>query len=891
MKTTIHGLATLFCITVCIAVILPATVPAAEKIKPDPLAYVSPSRDFDVEHTVLDLYLDLKKQAISGSVTHTLTALKPDVKAIRLNCVALNVEEVTIDGHPAAFEYPVPGSRSTSWIESAATTQSADELVIFAREPFKRGTRFDVEIHYNGEPKVGLYFVAPEKGIPEKRHEVWSQGEGEDNRYWIPCFDYPNDKATFEARYRVDKGYYALSNGVLEGTQEVDGKVEYHWKLDTPQVTYLIMAAAGEYEIVEEMWRDVQIMYLVPPGTGEDTTRRAYGLTPDMLDFFTDYIGIDYPFKKYAQVTVQNFIYGGMENTTATVMNKRMLYDDHMAVTKTEQGLVAHELAHMWWGDMVTCAEWSHMWLNEGFATYFQGLYRGHHEGDDAFRYEVDGRYRKTIAKDEKDPRPVVVDFYNRKGSRNSANVYIKGQGVLHMLRFLIGDELFRETIRAYGEKYKYQLAETSDFAKVVRATTGENLDWFFEQWCYLSGHPELRVTEHWDDDNKRLQISIAQTQETTRLTPVFRLPMDIEITCDEKTELHRIVISKVDQDFYFSLPSKPRMVIVDKGDWTLKTMEHEKNIETLVFQAKNADTMSRVNACRALAKKRPTSEVVETLRGIMMSDEFWGLRREAAIALGQLDTREAQAAMIEGLSAEDARVRLAIAKGMGHLATNKDVDRALLELVRKDYAYQVRAEAVKSLVAMDSPQAEKACLEALKQDSNYTDEVRVAGLKGLATLKATGSIDAVRRIAEQGNRRYARHAAITTYAKLAAASDNPRDRDRAAKDLSAMLDDWYRKTRQATVAALDTLGDASVIPALEHVSLTDPVSSVRARANTAIKRLEAKQSGVASTEKMQTEIRRLSRQIESLQRDLEALRKGTAEEDKTQFSRKEGSN
>ncbi|MCZ6767209.1 MAG: M1 family aminopeptidase, partial [bacterium] len=594
----------------------------------------------------------------------------------------------------------------------------------------------------------------------------------------------------------------------------------------------------------------------------------------------------------YAQVTVQNFIYGGMENTTATVMNKRMLYDDHMGVTKTQQGLVAHELAHMWWGDMVTCAEWSHLWLNEGFATYFQQLYRGYHEGDDAFRYEVDERYRKTIAKDEKDARPIVVDFYNRKGSKNSANVYTKGQGVLHMLRFLVGDELFRETIRVYGEKHKYQVAETSDFMKVVRETTGENMDWFFEQWCYLAGHPKLRVTEYWDDDNNRLRITVAQTQEITRLTPLFRLPMDIEITCDEKTELHRVAIDEASQDFYFSLPSRPRMVIVDKGDWTLKTMDHEKSVKTLIYQAKHADTMSRINACRDLARKRPEAEIVETLRGIMMSNEFWGLRREAAIALGHVNTIESQAALMEGLGAEDARVRLAIAKGMGNLTTDKDVDRVLLDRLRNDYAYQVRAESVKSLVAMDSPQARKACLEALKQKSDYTDQVRVAGLRGLVALEATGNIEEVRRMAEQGNRRYVRHEAISAYAKLAAASDNPRDRKRAAKNLSAMLDDWYRKTRKATVAALDTLGEASAIPALEQLSRTDPVGSIRARAKKAIERLEAKQTGVASAEKMRSEIRRLSRQIETLQRDLEALRKGTSEENKTQFSRKEdGSN
>lgn len=861
-----------------IALLLAASLPApapAQNLAPDPLGYVSPSRDFDARHVRVDLDLDVRGGRISGSVTHTIKAIKPGVDLIRLNCVGLDVSQVEIDGKPATFEYPVAGEFSTSWIDVADTRGATDELVVHTPRPLDLDEEIDVTVQYSGTPSQGLYFVRPEKGIADKRYEVWAQGEGEDNRYWIPCFDYPNDKATYEGIYRVDKGMTVISNGMLVEKKDVGDKTQFHWRLATPQVTYLITVAAAEYKVVEDKWNDILLMYVVPPGTDDPTVRRGYGLTADMMAFYSEYTGIYYPFEKYAQITVQNFIYGGMENTGATVMNMRMLYDERAEATRTEEGLVAHELAHMWWGDMVTCAEWSHIWLNEGFATYFQVLYRGHHEGDDALQYNMDDNHRRTFDADDRDARPMVVDFYNRRDKQNSANVYRRGASVLHMLRFLVGDELFRRVFRTYGETYKYQTAETADFMKVVRETTGDNLDWFFEQWAYLAGYPKLRISQTWDPETGMLRVSISQTQKVDKLTPIFRLPMDLEVTCKESTETYRIVVDKAEQDFYFKVPSNPLMVIVDKGHWTLAKQTFPKSSLELLYQIRHGDVMDRVDAARAMAMagKGEDMNAIEALREVMLNeDAFWGLRAEAATALGKIGGEAAGQALVVALDLNDGRVRKAAVTATGDLDSSGPLDKVLQKVVKDDFAYEVRAEAVTALVKMKSPKARDVCVEAL-DIASHQEVIRQAGLNGLVKLESTTDLDRIKRMTGPGNARTYRHTAIKSYGQLAAKLDGKRDREKAATYLAGMLDDWWLRTRREVISAIGTVGEPNVVDDLRRVAANDPVGALRAQARTTAMKLESKDEAIAKKADQQAEIQALTEKMETLQAELDKLR------------------
>jgi len=859
--------------TLFLAAGLAGSVVSAGPLTPDPLRYVSPSRPFRTLHTAVDLDVDVEKQRIAGSVTHTVRSLRDGVTRLELNCVELKIDSVFVNGARAAYDYPVSAGTSTSWIAGAGETTADDLLVIRLAQPLARDAETSVTIHYRGEPKIGLYWIPTEKGQPKKRWEVWSQGEGEDNRYWIPCHDYPNDKSTFEGRFRVAKGYTAISNGALMGTREVNGRDEFHWKLDQPQVSYLIMLAVAKYKIYEQKHGDIPITYVVPPDTDDATILRGYGLTPDMMDFFEKTIGIKYPYAKYAQVVVQDYIYGGMENTTATVMNMRTLYDERCELTRTEQNLVAHELAHQWWGDMLTCREWSHMWLNEGFATYYAYLYKEHHDGDDAFRYQMRSAQLDVTRADASDPRPMVVDFFNRTDARNNAHVYVKGASVLHMLRFLLGDALYHDVIRHYGETHKFDVVETSDLMRAVKDVTGENLDWFFEQWAFLAGHPDFKVTKSWDGDNKVLRLKVEQTQKTTTLVPVFRVPLDIELTWEGGKSTQRITIEEASQDFYFSLPSEPKMVIFDKGDWILKTLDFTKSVSELVYELDHADTMTKIRAVEALASKGSDDRTVPALQKVLLGGGHYGLRREAALALGRVGTAPALEALTAGATTEDAMVRLAVAEAMGSFYGNESAAAQLARFVDNDRAYGVRAEAVTSIVKIRAARAADVCTKALAQESDRSI-VRNAAINGFVELKDTSALPKIRKYCSSGTPRECRHVAISAYGKLAKELEKEGARRDASDFIAAGINDWHLRTREATIDALISIAHPSSVPALRRSASNDPLQAVRARAARAADRVEAEASKMSARTDQSADIKDLKRQVEELQKDLDAVRR-----------------
>ena len=844
-------------------------------LTPDPLRYVSPSRSVDYEHTALDLDVDLEERRVTGHVTHTVRALRDNLGSVRMNAVEIKIDSVTVNGRRARFEYPVKSEHSTSWLAGASTGTADDQILIACDPPLARGAKADIRVHYSATPEIGLYWIRPEKGIPNKRYEVWSQGEGEENRHWIPCNDYPNDKATYEGRFRVAKSYTAISNGTLMETREVRGKKEFYWKMDQPQVTYLIMLAVSEYKILEQKAGSIPLPYVVPPGTDDATILRGYGLTPDMMAFFEKEIGIPYPFSKYAQIVVQDYIYGGMENSTATVMNMRTLFDERTEPTRTEQNLVAHELAHQWWGDMLTCREWSQMWLNEGFATYYAYLYKKHRDGDDAFLYQLMGAHDDVIKADNAEPRPMVVDFYNRTDARNNALVYVKGASVLHMLRGILGEELYREAIRHYGESHQHDVVDTYDLMRAVRETTGENLDWFFEQWVFLAGHPKFKVAKTWDKEARVLALKVEQTQKAGGLVPVFRVPVDVEIVWDGGRETHTIMIEDDSESYYFQVPVEPKMVIFDKGDTLLKTLDFGKTAGELVYELEHGDFMTQVRAAQALGAKGTDARTVPALRAAMLGDAYWGLRREAALALGKVENDAALNALIEGSKSKEARVRLACAEAMGSYYRNEKAASTLEGLIKNDFTYGVRAAAVTSAVKLRAKNAARMCTDALKQESDV-GIVRNAAMNGLADLGDPAAMDRIKGYTTSGNPRVYRNTAIAAYGKLGKLIEKDGERRRAAEFLYPSLDDWHLRTREAAIDALGVISEPSSIEPLRRVAENDRVAEVRERAQKAADRIAA-DAGKATARNNAADIEDLKRRIDSLEKELEAAKKKSA--------------
>src|SRR3990172_8044176 len=331
-------------------------------------------RLFDVRHIRLEVAIDLEARRLWGTCSTTLAAINDGLSRLEFDCVDLAVKSVSLSGG-APLPYEVSDGR----------------LRIDIGSPRAAGEELTVAVEYEcTEPRRGLYFVAPDEAYPDKPLQAWTQGQDEDSRHWFPCYDYPNEQATSEVIVTVPEGFTTVGNGELVATRTDKSRrtTTFHWRQSVPHVAYLLSLTVGRFAKIEEAWESLPVEYYVPPGREEDG-RRAFAKTPKMLAFFSERTSIRYPYAKYAQVAVADFIFGGMEIVSATTVTDRVLHDERAHLDYSADSLVAHELAHQWFGDLFTCRDWSPAWLNEGFATYFDHLFREHDLGTDEFRYAL----------------------------------------------------------------------------------------------------------------------------------------------------------------------------------------------------------------------------------------------------------------------------------------------------------------------------------------------------------------------------------------------------------------------------------------------------------------------------------------------------------------------
>jgi aminopeptidase N len=513
---------------------------------PGTRARYAPDRVVDLQHIALALDVDPARREVAGTATLTGVVLAPNTRVIELDAVELAIEHVTANGK--RVEYRHDGKR-----------------VRIELEALDVGAQLTIAVEYRGAPRRGLYFIGPDEGYPDKPMQIWTQGQDEDSRYWFPCFDTPNQKATSELSVRVPANLFALSNGSLVSDRVDGGKRIIHWKLDVPHSCYLITLAVGDFAAIETRWRDVPVVYYVQRGR-EAEAERTLARTPQMLELFSKLFGVPYPYPRYSQVFVGDFIFGGMENTSATTLTDTVLIDERASLDYDIDSLVAHELAHQWFGDLVTCRDWGEGWLNEGFATYAEYLWREAYEGRDAADLELEdwadmyfgedaGRYRRTIATKLYDEPIDIFDHH----------LYEKGGRVLHMLRHYLGDEPFFKALGYYLGKHKHGVVESRDLARAVEESTGKNLDWFFSQWVIDgAGHPELDVSIAYNTDTRLATVTVEQKQKVEGKTPLFRIPTKIRF--HTRSGDLDIPLEIVDQRhvFHLRLDDEPTQAIFD---------------------------------------------------------------------------------------------------------------------------------------------------------------------------------------------------------------------------------------------------------------------------------------------------------------------------------------
>ncbi len=817
------------------------------------LATMPGTATVDIQHISLDLGLDMEAGRVAGTATITLTPIVEGVRTVALDAVDLTVHTVRHNNRPLSFD------------------NDGRQLLVHFGRPRKPGRSIRVAIDYEANPRRGLYFNRPDADYPDRPWQVWSQGEDEDSRHWFPCYDYPNDRMTSDLKVTVPTPYFALSNGRLAHVEEgpATGTKTYHWKQEQPHPTYLITLVVGEFSEIEERMDGIPVQYYVPKGREEDA-KRALDKTPDILRFFADRTGVPYPWNKYAQVTVADFIFGGMENTTAATLTDTILHDQRAHLDFTAVPLVAHEAAHQWYGDLLTCRDWAHAWLNEGFATYFELLYKEHSEGVDEFVYarmqdaetyfaEDRGRYR----------RPIVCTTYELPINLFDRHLYEKGGLVLHMLRFILGDTLFFKAINWYTTKYRNQSVVTPDLQKAVEEATGRSLDWFFHQWVYSGGHPEFKVEYSWDGEAKVASLKVTQTQETDQLTPLFRTPVDIAIhTRRAGRQTFRVEVKEKEHTFHFPLAEKPLFVQFDPGNHILKSLDFKKPKEMLIAQLRNDEEASgRIEAAQGL-QKEAAPDAIAALKEALLNDPFWGVRAEVARALGNIRTEAALEELIEGCRISQPKARRVVAEALGEFK-NERAAQALIELLEGDESYYVAATAARSLGKTRSSQAFEALKRALERDS-HNEVIRAGALEGMAELREERAVPVALEWTSRGRHQSVRAGAIAALEKLGSELDSPKNQIR--ERLVELLDDPWLRVKTSAVSALSRMEDHRAITPLQRLVDRELDGRVVRMTREAINSIREKRTQSAETKRLQEDLERLQKETIQLKERLGKL-------------------
>jgi len=701
-----------------------------------------PSRTYHVENYKLRLKFDEAKGEVLGDETITLRPFIEHFRKFYLDSSELTIDAVTLeqaDSAPLRLTY-------------AAEDQ---HLSITLDRDYDRAGALNLRIVYHGFPRTGLFFVNPTPSYPNWPHEVFSQGETEFNHFWFPCWDYPNDMATSETITTVPEGQTVVSNGKLVEVTHSAGEATYDWVESIPHSSYLISLAVGPFRKFTDQYEDKPVDYYVPSTVDEATARRSFHLTPDMIGFFSRFTGVDYPYEQYAQTTVQNFIFGGQENVSATTLTDSTLHDERADPDYPSTNLVSHELGQHWFGDYVQGRDWANIWLNEGFATYLEALYTQHHAGYDDYRLAI---YNDQLAEQEEDRdsyrRPIVDRHYADAMDMIDVTTHEKGAAVLDMLRYLIDgpeaashpasqNELFFQALHSYLIRHHAQSADTADLIEALHSTTGQELGWFFREWVFMAGRPEYRVEANYDDVERMERVSIVQTQRVDRETPVFDMPIDLAFygangerkKIEVRDHLQR-------QEFNIPLDFKPQWVDFDPDDFIDKTVEFDKSVEALTAQAeKDPSMMSRLWSVQQLGLGTPANADVrvEALTQILTSDRFYAVRAAAATSLGSIGGERAKRALLSASQQSDSRVRTAVIAALGAFASDRAVYSALVHALQQDSSYAVARAAATSLGKSGAAQA----FDVLKAEALAKPEIHVmqATLNGLAATQDSRAV------------------------------------------------------------------------------------------------------------------------------------------------------
>lgn len=845
--------------------------------------HYNPDRPGQVEHIFLNLNLDIPNQSYQGTCQIRLKPVRSGVDRLTLDAVNLQINSVQIDGTTQAFDY------------------DGEQLQIRLQPTTEVGKPITISIGYAVEkPQRGIYFIGPTSDYPNKPVQVWTQGEDEDSRYWFPCFDYPGQLATSEIRVRVPKQYLAISNGELIAVEAAADNKIYHWMQKQVHPTYLMTLAVGDFAELQDDWQGRPVTYYVEKGREADA-RRTMGKTPRMIEFFSKTYSYPYPYPKYAQVCVEDFIFGGMENTSTTLLTDRCLLDERASLdNRNAESLVAHELAHQWFGDLVVIKHWSHAWIKEGMASYAEVLWTNYEYGADEAAYYCLNEARSYLSEDSsRYRRPIVTHIYREAIELYDRHLYEKGACVYHMIRAELGDELFFRAIQTFVQDNAHRTVETVDLLRAIEKATGRNLQFLFDQYVFRGGHPDYRVAYSWDGDSNLAKVTVTQTQATpgdsSSKSGLFdlKIPIGFGYVTDEatvKTEAESaatvhcqkftVRVHEYEQSFYFPLAEKPQFISFDLGNYYLKTVTLEYPLSELQAQLKHdPDPVSRIYAAEAIAKKGGL-EAVRALAAALKQDPFWGVRAEVAEQLGSVKLDQASAELVQGLHDPKAQVRRSTVNALAKIKTPQSFEALKPIAEQGDASYYVESAALSGLGSVtasfiDRPETEAVLhlyRSVLTQRSGWNETVRSGAITGLSQLKTSeAALNLILEYTVAGIPQALRLAAIRALGTISAGQTNT-NLERILNRLEELSREALFLTQVSTVAALGQMETVKAIGILQSLADQTPDGRVRRMAEEAVQRVSKAVGSDKAVKKLQEEIDQLKKDNQELRSRLENL-------------------
>lgn len=823
-------------------------MPAPSKITPG--RKYARDRRVDIQHLMLDVTPDFAKRTIAGTMTLRFKPIALPLDQLVLDAVDLDIQEIKVTG-----------------AELADRILGPEQLTLVFTKPIAPNTDTTVQITYKAEPEKGLYFRTPEMGYKPGDTQVWSQGEPDFHRSWFPCYDYPNERFTSEVICHVPKGMEVVSNGRLLGTQEKGELTTWHWLQDKPHVNYLVALAAGYFHKLEDKAGDLPLALLVPP-SHKDQAANAFADTRKIIEFFQKETGVAFPWDKYYQVFCHDFLIGGMENTSCTFEASSLLFNSDTETLRSLHWLDAHETAHQWFGDLLTCRDWSHLWLNEGFASYYTVLYEQAKNGDDAAKLALWQEAEEVF--DSKDTRPTVWRDYGDPMQQFDSRVYPKGAWILHMIRSQLGTELYRKAITLYLERHRNGIVSTDDLHDVLEEVSGFSFDAFFDQWLYHGGYPELKADYSWDATTKQVKLTVQQKQKTSDQVRLFQFTLPVSFTVKGQKEPLRFTarISQAEESFYFALPAQPELLRLDPDYTLLATFDFTPPADMLKKQLQG-DLIGRLLATQILGKRQDQTSV-DRLAKLAKDDAFHAVRSEAAKALAKIATPAARAALIAALQAPqpEARARRSIVESLARLP-HPEAQEALLKHSQVEKNPMILAAIIKSWGTRPGVPAIKEALLQKIGSQTYQNIIAAAAIQAARDQDEPAYVPAILKKLQDDTLEFRSRDYTSAMDALAFLARRQDSRDQVREFLIQHLSHPKQDLRTAAAKSLGTLRDPKALPVLQAMlpgggPHSDPVREAAAKS---VPLLQAEQTGSA-------ELKNLWEQLQQTQKSTEALRK-----------------